>query len=106
VHFSADGTLLAALSHGWQVAIWDVRTGRLQHILDVPKGVFADNAALAFSPDGRQFAFATGGEKTGEAPLWDLSTGQKLRSWILPPSLQDTLAFHPSGKLLLYRVET
>ena len=99
--FSPDGRLVAALSHDWQVGIWDVATTRLRHVLEVPQGLVADNAALAFSPDGRQFAFSSG----VEAKLWDVDSGRPRGTWPLPPGLNDTLAF-PSGKLLLFRTET
>src|SRR5262249_51213814 len=52
VRFSTDGRLLAAVADNWQMAIWDLTTGQLQSIVDVPQGVTADNAAVAFSPDG------------------------------------------------------
>jgi WD40 repeat protein len=102
VCFSPDGRLLAALGHNWQVAVWELGSGRLRLLLDVPKGYTADNAALGFSADGRRFAFST----ETAAKLWDLDTGKEIRAWSLPPGLQDTLAFHPSGKLLLFRYET
>jgi serine/threonine protein kinase/WD40 repeat protein len=102
IAFSPDGRLVAALGHDWQVAVWDRTTGALRHVLEAPKGLSADNAALAFDHDGRRFAFAT----SGRAVLWDLDTGRELNSWALPRSLLDTLAFHRSGKLLLGRLET
>jgi WD40 repeat protein len=99
--FSPDDRRAAALSQDWQVAIWELGSGRLLHLLDVPRGDTADNAALAFSPDGRRFAFST----STDAGLWDIGTGRQVRAWKLPPGFQDRLAFHPSGKLLLFRVE-
>ena len=104
--FSADGRQIAALSHDWRIAIWDAGTGHLKHLLDAPRGLVADNAALAFSPDGRRFAVATGGETSGAAMMWDLVSGRELKTWPLPPALHDTLAFHPSGNLLSCRCET
>jgi len=106
VIFSADGRQIAALSHDWRIAIWELGAGHLKHLLDAPRGLFADNAALAFSPDGRRLAAATGREASGAATLWDLVSGQELKTWTLPPGLQDTLAFHPSGNLLSCRCET
>jgi WD40 repeat protein len=102
VVFSPDGRLLAALAHNWQVAVWERDGGRLRCVLDAPRGVYADNAALAFSPCGRRLAFATG----TEALLWDTATGAALRSWTLPPGLADALAFAGPDRLLLFRVET
>jgi serine/threonine protein kinase/WD40 repeat protein len=102
VVFSPDGRLVAALSHDWQVGIWDANTARLRHVLEVPQGLVADNAGLALSPNGRRFAFSSG----TEAKWWDLDTGRALGSWPLPPGLCDALAFHLTSQLLLFRVET
>ena len=38
--------------------------------------------------------------------MWDVTTGRELKRWELPPGLGNQLAFHPSGKLLLFRWET
>jgi serine/threonine protein kinase/WD40 repeat protein len=101
VCYSPDERLIAGLSHDWQVGIWEVQTGKLQHLLELHQGLFADNAALAFSPDGGRFAFSTGDRAT----MWDVATGQLVNEWPLPPGLQDHLAFHSSGKLLSVRIE-
>jgi WD40 repeat protein len=102
VCLSADGRLLAALAHDWQVAVWDLADGRLLRVLDTPRGFVADNAALAFDPAGRQLAFCTG----RQAVLWDIATGAELRRWDLPPGLVDVLAFPAADRLLLFRTET
>src|SRR5262249_20064449 len=57
LRFSPDGRQLAALAANWQVGIWKVQTGDLQHILNVPQGDVATHAALSFSSDGKRFAF-------------------------------------------------
>jgi WD40 repeat protein len=102
VCYSPDGSRVAALAYDWRVAVWDVG-GRLRHVWEAPRGLLADNAGLAFSPDGGRFACSAG----GGARLWEVDSGKVLRSWTnLPPSLLDTLAFHPEGKLLLFRMET
>jgi serine/threonine protein kinase/WD40 repeat protein len=102
VRYSSDGRLIAALSHDWRVAIWDVETGRLRRIFEGPRGDYADNAAFAFDASGRRFAFAAG---TGAA-LWDLDSGEQQRSWQLPIGIGDQIAFDPESRLLLFRVET
>jgi eukaryotic-like serine/threonine-protein kinase len=102
VLFSPDGRKLAALSHDWRLAVWDVPTGRLDAILDAPKGYTADNAGLAFSADSRRIAACAG----REAKLWDLASEKPPRSWPLPPGLLDRIAFPSSGQLLVFRRET
>jgi WD40 repeat protein len=99
---SADGRLLAVLEHGWHAAVWERETGILKQVFETPIGLFADNAHMAFSPDGKQLSFAT----SGNAVLWDIETGKRLRDWKLPPSLADRLAFLGPDRLLLCRYET
>jgi WD40 repeat protein len=101
VCFSLDGQWLAALTHDWHIGIWDRRSGQLSHVLDSPVGFWADNSALAFSPDGSQLACSSG----TEARAWDVATGKQVESWPLPPGMVDQMGFHPSGKLLLFRAE-
>ncbi len=100
--FSPDGRLVAGLSNDWRVGIWDRSSHRLLHVLEVNPGFHADNAALAFSPDGRQLAFAAG----REAALWDVATGEIKKTWRLPPGLVDLMAFTEPSRLLLFREET
>jgi WD40 repeat protein len=94
--------LVAALSNDWRVGIWDRVARRLLHVLEVTPGFHTDNVALAFSPEGRRIAFSSG----REASLWDLATGEPLRTWKLFPGLVDQMAFPEANRLLLYRVET
>ena len=100
--FSPDGRLVAALSQDWQVAIWDGASGRLRATLDVPRGQYADNSGLAFSPDSRRFAFSAG----HQAKLWDLETRTELGAWMLPAGLVDSIAFPTANQLFLMRMET
>jgi serine/threonine protein kinase/WD40 repeat protein len=102
VRYSPDGRLLTALSHNWQIGIWDADTGRLLFKVDAPIGRFADNVALTFSPDKRCLVFAS----HCHAKLWDIATGKELRSWQFGPGLSDFLTFDPSATLLSFRVET
>ncbi len=102
LRFSSDGKMIAALSHDWQVGVWDADGRRLLRVIDVPPGVTADNAALAFSPDGSQLAFSAG----ENAFLWNSATGRQLRQWQLPKGLVEAMAFPAPERLLLFRVET
>jgi len=100
--FSPDGRLIAALSNDWHVGIWDRSSHRLLHVLEVTPGFFPGNAALAFSPDGRRFAFCAG----REASVWDVAAGEAIKAWPLPAGLVDQMAFNEPNRLLLFREET
>jgi WD40 repeat protein len=99
---STDGRLIAALAHDFRVGIWDRSAGRLLHVLEVPIGVFSDNAGLAFSPDGRQLVYAAG----TQGKMWDVATGELVKSWKMPEGFQDNLAFLGADRLISARVET
>jgi serine/threonine protein kinase/WD40 repeat protein len=101
VRFSPDGRFMAAFTHDWQVAVWELAGGRFLFKAQLPIGEFVDNAALVYRPDSARLAFA--GHKA--AKVWDVTSGKELGSWTLPPGLQDNLAFH-EGKLYSFRVET
>jgi WD40 repeat protein len=101
VAFSPDGSKLAALSHTWEVGLWDLATGQLLRVIEVPKGASADNAALALSRDGERLAFSAG----TTAKLWNVQSGTEMNSWDLPPGLVDILGLPDQNRLLLFRVE-
>ena len=101
VEFSHDSQRLAALAHNWEVGIWNLASNRLERVLEVPKGLVADNAALAFSRDDSQFAFAT----LTDTCLWDIKSGRLLHSWHLPQGLVQLLCFDPAGRLLHFQWE-
>lgn len=102
IYLSPDERLLAALSHDWRMALWELPHGHLRAILRVPPGrQTADNAAVAISPDGVKLAVVAG----TNAMIWDLQTFHKLAEHSLPEALGNVMGFHPSGKLLLLRNE-
>jgi WD40 repeat protein len=99
VAFSHDGQRLAALASNWEVGLWSLASNRLEHLIPVPQGISADNAALAFSQDDKAFAFAT----SEGATLHDLRTGVELKSWRLPRGLQEHVWFDSAGHLFLFQ---
>ena len=99
VEFSHDGLHLAALAHNWEVGIWNLASNRLERIFEVPKGMFAGNAALVFNLDDSQLAFST----LTETRLWDIKSGRLLGSWHLPSGLVQKLCFCPDGRLLQFQ---
>ncbi len=101
VWFSADQKLLAALSEDWHLAVWELPSGRLRYVFEVPAGMYADNAAGTFNATGGRFAFAT----WHEARLYDLATGRVTNRWTLKDGLSDQMQFNALGELLLVRRE-
>lgn len=70
------GGILASGDEGGVIILWDAATGRpLQTLRGHSRGVYS----LAFSPDGRILASASGGswvQLAGETKLWDVASGQ------------------------------
>jgi WD40 repeat protein len=98
IAFSSDGSRLAVLAHNWELAVWSTATQRLERLLVATPGRYADNAALAFSPDGREIAFAT----FGIACVWDCGSGRlTLSRSHLPGGWAQQLAYDTAGRLLL-----
>ena len=91
VAISQNGTL--AVRHGDSLRLWDTKTW-----VEMPelKVAFAVRNAMAFSPDGKSFAAASG---TGNVKLWDTSTWKEtelsgLGGYVL------SVAFSPDSKTL------
>ncbi len=76
-------------------------SNRLDRLLEVPVGVFADSAGGAFDSTGKRFAFAT----LTNACMFDLATGTTLWRWHLTNGFNDQLQFDPQARLLLLRRE-
>lgn len=79
------------------IQIWDATTGKGDAVLQGQKGRVT---ALAFSPDSKLLASASGSD--GMAWLWDLE--RRTTVLIIPEAAENCLieaiAFHPAGKLL------
>jgi WD40 repeat protein len=97
VALSPDGRMVAAGGFSRVVRLWDVRTGKLVHVLD---NGGSGAMALEFSPDGRTLA-VSGLEPV--ASLWDVTTGTQIG-----PSLSVSAAgrfammdLSPDGRQLL-----
>jgi WD40 repeat protein len=102
VVFSQGGEHLASASSDGIVKIWDAQRLDKQHldgkteprIPPIPARVAGPGLSVAFSPDGRRLA--TGGE-ANTVKIWDVQTGQPLRTLEGHRGEVYTVAFSPVG---------
>ncbi len=99
--FSSDGKQVAALTPNGTIGLWNLERGKLHRLLTAPRG-HADQAALAFSPDGQRLVCAA----ETEAILWETAKCGKITRWELPMGSRNLLAFPSSEALLLFREES
>jgi RNA polymerase sigma factor (sigma-70 family) len=92
--FSPDGKQVAFLRRG-AIVLWDVATGK--QVQEQP-GHFDEADSLAFSPDGKLLASASGGDRT--VRLWNAHSGEQLHVWPMPP-LMGKLIFTPDGTKII-----
>ncbi len=102
---SGNGRRLAAYSRNHEVAVWSLADGRLIRVWEVPHELKGTEAALAFTHDGSELAFAS--ERT--VKWWFVDTGQPRHTkWTLSPGIGNQLGFVNSAgtnSLVLFRQE-
>jgi WD40 repeat protein/uncharacterized caspase-like protein len=102
--FSPDGQIVMSGGYG-AIKLWDPATGRELRSI-APKNLGTGNV-IAFSPDGRFAAY--GGTVTLRNPtaekeiitLWNLETGQQVRTFEGHSYPVTSVAFSPDGRLIL-----
>ena len=97
--FLSDGRFLATGYHDKTAIIWDVETGESIHRLE---GFDSVVESVGFSPDGRYLATGLGNYNT--LKLWDVETGQEIRSFFSDADEYymgvNCLQFSPDGRYL------
>jgi WD40 repeat protein len=110
VAFSDDGALLAAAARAQgeqaEIHIWDLAVGRERYSF---RSVAGGVAFLAFTADGKRLLAAGSpgygaGDRSAEARIWDLTTGQELLEIplgsVIASQTLGTAAFHFDGQRL------
>jgi hypothetical protein len=102
--WSRDKRHVATLDTNFEVRVWDVaRADLVNAFAEVPGAYYAGGAAIALSDDGRQLAYANGGES--RVVIHEVSSGRKLTDeWKLPPGFE-RLACLRGANFLLVREE-
>jgi WD40 repeat protein len=97
VAISPDSKLLAAPCYDGTLKVWDIGTGKEQVALT--KDIMFITA-VAFSPDGKSFAWAGCHERTGRTTVHfrDLASGRDFAILQDPPEEDRHLRFSPDGR--------
>jgi WD40 repeat protein len=103
VAFSPDGQLLASASADKTVKLWETASGRelraLSHLNEVRSVAFSPNGQLLATASCREFESGAGCVQ-GEIRLWDVPSGNLVRSLFGTPDYVNSVAFSPNGKFL------
>ncbi|HLK56497.1 MAG TPA: AAA-like domain-containing protein [Chthonomonadaceae bacterium] len=98
--FSPDGKILALGTEDGKAILWDTTSGR--QIAPIPVNMHpinnSDVAALAFSPDGRRLAAASGDPAL--VTVLDIASGRQIKQFKHTNGARRGLAFSPDGKML------
>jgi WD40 repeat protein len=93
--FSPDGTTLATAGMDGIIRLWDVSVYQPIGSPIAAVGVTITYAA-AFSPDGKILAI----NGNGKVRLWNVASHRQVGQALADPSLDETLAFSPDGRIL------
>lgn len=94
VAFSADGSLLAAVTSDHRLQVWHVTEGVLLQILLIDSR--RDSKTLAFSGDSSRLAVGVG----SEIWVWEWQTGELVQQMKGHTSTIYTIVYNPAGTLL------
>lgn len=94
--FSPDGRTLADSGGLWdhRIALWNIQSGKQHRALFTGERVNAWAYSLAFSPDSRVLA---SGHSDGGVLIWDVATGEQLKTFSGHTAKVSSLCFSPDG---------
>jgi WD40 repeat protein len=101
VAISPDGELGASVSYD-VVKLWRVDTGALVRTFDLPEQ-WDDVNAVAFSPGGERLVVGHGSltlPYAGALRVWDVRSGEEVRSWEAHSAEVSDVAFSADGELI------
>jgi WD40 repeat protein len=93
--FSLDGEHLASGNAGGNVTLWNLKTGAVEHTLQVSTNRVVEQ--LAFAPNGKTLAAGT---NSGDVQLWNVSTGHLERTLKGLVFALNAISFSPDGTLV------
>jgi WD40 repeat protein/tetratricopeptide (TPR) repeat protein len=103
VAFSSDGRRQVTGGRLGRLRVWERATGRALLTIEGPRGMVT---ALAFRPDGKEVAAATGfaaaGTNNSSLKFWDATTGRLVRALTLPAAVW-AVQYSPDGSRLAVR---
>lgn len=93
VAFSPDGKILLCYG-GKSLTLWDAKTGALKHVLEQPSRLYSAD----FSPDSKTIAIRAMSDRS--VHLWDVRTGEHIRTLAGHTRKIHSVMFSPDGKTL------
>jgi serine/threonine protein kinase len=121
--WSQDGSMLASLANNFNLVIWDIKTGKVKHYINVPDAplpnathvIFVFRSSIQWSPIDSRLLFATNTNivnvwdiQQSKKPRWQLGTNDKYA--LTPPKQNDTgftwnpnvtgVSWSPNGRYL------
>lgn len=115
IQLSPQGDLLAVAEvgqnqHGWmtfaKIKIWDTASGQLKITINKPDEWTGQGGLifLAFSPDGKTLAsgssFGVGDSVGGTLKLWNVQTGELIKTFAQPTAGVGNVAFSSDGQYI------